>query len=66
MDTPFVEYGYSSDQIIYIERNEIEFFDFSWLDTSQISALFFGTRLTQYLPKETWMGQKDVQISERS
>ena len=66
MDTPFVLNDYQSDQIIYMERNTIEFYDFLWLDTSQISAFFFGTRLEKYFPTETWMGQKDIVESERS
>ena len=56
MDTPFVLSDYQSEQIIYMEKNTIEFYDFLWLDTSQISAFFFGTRLEKYFPLETWMG----------
>ena len=66
MDTPFILLEYQADQIIYMERNTIEFFDFLWLDTSQISAFFFGTRLEKFFPLETWMGQKSIGSTERS
>ena len=45
MDTPFLDSGYSSDQIIYISQNTIEFYDFKYIDTSQIQAFFLGTSL---------------------